>query len=266
MLDSFNREIRYLRISVTDRCNLRCTYCMSEEGITPMDHSELLSFEQITEIVREAVKIGFVKLRLTGGEPLVRRDLVNLVKMLKDVEGIEFIGITTNGILLPGLALPLKAAGLDALNISLDTLDPEKYSEITRWGRLESALAGIDAALDAGFENIKINMVIPESIEPCELEDMESFCREKGLKLQRIRQYSLTEHKIDNLLYDRPLSCGLCDRLRLTSDGFLKPCLHSNKEIKVDFNDIAASLREAVLDKPARGSFCDNRNMAAIGG
>jgi len=144
MFDSYKRDIRYLRISITDKCNLRCTYCMPEEGVKALNHSDLLSFEQITEIVREAVKIGFTKIRLTGGEPLVRNGVVSLVEMIHGVEGVEFLGMTSNALLLPEFARPLKKAGLDALNLSLDTLNPEKYAELTRWGSLESALNGID--------------------------------------------------------------------------------------------------------------------------
>jgi len=272
MFDSFNRDIRYLRISITDKCNLRCTYCMPEEGVKAMSHSDLLSFEQITEIVREAVKIGFVKIRLTGGEPLVRNGVVKLVEMIHGVEGVAFIGMTSNALLLPEFARPLKKAGLEALNLSLDTLDPEKYAEITRWGSLESALMGIDAARDAGFENIKINMVISEKTSLEEIAAMKDFCRGRGLTLQKIRQYSLVENKLDHETtaslqsFDRPLSCGLCDKLRLTCDGYLKPCLHSNREIKVNLEDIGSSLREAVWAKPVSGEVCSNRNMVEIGG
>lgn len=266
MLDSFNRNIHYLRISVTDRCNLRCTYCMPEEGVTPKAHSDLLSFEQIVNIAGEAAGLGFNKIRLTGGEPLVRKGIVDLVSMLKTVDGIEFLGMTSNGILLTELAEPLKAAGLDALNISLDTIDPHRYAEITRCGSLESALKGIQAAGLAGFTGIKINMVVGDETTEDEISAMESYCRENALRLQKIRCYSLTDMKTDNDNYDRPPRCGGCDRLRLTSDGYLKPCLHSDREVAVDFDNIKASLSEAIHVKPLRGDVCSDRNMMSIGG
>ena len=266
MLDSFDRDIRYLRISVTDKCNLRCTYCMPEEGVAPMAHSDLLRFEQIVEIAQGAVELGFNKIRLTGGEPLVRRGIVGLVEMLHAVEGVEFLAMTSNGILLPEFAEPLRSAGLDALNISLDTLDPDQYSKITRCGSLQSALDGIEAARQAGFEKIKINMVVSDDTGPEEIAGMEHYCRDKSLILQKIHQYSLTEVKTDNHNYDRPPRCGGCDRLRLTSDGYFKPCLHSDREIKVNFNDIRASIIEAVQVKPMRGDVCSGRAMISIGG
>jgi cyclic pyranopterin phosphate synthase len=266
MLDSFSRDIRYLRISVTDKCNLRCTYCMPEEGVTPLAHADLLRLEQIVEIARGAVELGFNKIRLTGGEPLVRKGILSLVEMLHELAGIDFLAMTTNGILLSDLAAPLKAAGLDSLNISLDTLSPDDYSKITRCGSLKSALDGIDAARLAGFEKIKINMVVSETTSPEEISKMAAFCRDNDFKLQKIRRYSLTEHKTDDDAYERPPRCGGCDRLRLTCDGYLKPCLHSDREIKVDFDDIKASITDAVQGKPERGDVCGDRNMMSIGG
>lgn len=134
--DRFNRSINYLRISVTDRCNLRCRYCMPEDGVCLMDHSEILSFEEITEVVRVAVALGIDKFRITGGEPLVRKDILTLVSQIASVEGVKDLSMTTNGIFLEEMAKPLKEAGLKRLNISLDTLDPEKFAHITRGGDL----------------------------------------------------------------------------------------------------------------------------------
>lgn len=266
MYDSYKREIYYLRISVTDKCNLRCTYCMPAEGVPPLEHADLLSFEEITAVVEEAVKLGFRKIRLTGGEPLVRKGIVDLVRMIKAVEGVEYLGMTTNGILLDRFAADLKAAGLDGINISLDTLDPERYREITRVGSIEEALRGVDAAAAAGFAKRKINMVIPDEPDDIGLEKMRVFCEEKGFQLQRIRQYSLMRTKGEEPVYERPPRCGNCNRLRLTCDGYLKPCLHSNTEIKVDFSDVAASIEKAVAGKPMRGHECTGRGMVSIGG
>lgn len=146
MLDCYNRKINYLRISVTDLCNLRCQYCMPEEGIKLIPHEEILSFEEIYEITEEAVKLGIEKVRLTGSEPLVRRGILTLVKMLGAIEGINDYAMTTNGLLLEEFAQPLKNAGLHRLNISLDTLNPEKSSEMPRGGDVNQVLNGIKAA------------------------------------------------------------------------------------------------------------------------
>ena len=266
MFDRYNREIYYLRISVTDKCNLRCTYCMPAEGVPHKSHEELLSFEEIEQIVAAAVELGFRKFRLTGGEPLVRRGIVELVTMLKTMPGTEFLGMTTNGTLLAPVAADLRAAGLDGINISLDTLDARRYTAITRGGRLEDVLSGVEAALAAGFTQLKLNTVVDESTTAAELEDLTEFCRERGIKLQRIRQYSLLEAKSDEAEFERPPRCGECNRLRLTCDGFFKPCLHSNTEIPVDFGNIAASIRQTVDAKPDQGAECSTRPMAAIGG
>lgn len=266
MFDSYKREIYYLRISVTDKCNLRCSYCMPPEGVPPLEHADLLSFEEIVAVVREAVKLGFRKIRLTGGEPLVRKGIVDLVRMIKAVDGVEYLGMTTNGILLDRFAAELKAAGLDGINISLDTLDPDRYREITRVGRIEEALRGVDAAAAVGFGTRKINMVIPDEPDEIALDKMRAFCEEKDFQLQRIRQYSLKQTKGEEPVYERPPRCGNCNRLRLTCDGYLKPCLHSDAEIKVDFTNVAASIEEAVAGKPMRGNECTSRGMVSIGG
>ncbi len=266
MRDSFNREIMYLRISVTDKCNLRCTYCMPPEGVPVLDHADLLSFEEITAIVRAATGLGFRKFRLTGGEPLVRRGITELVRMLKGIREVETLGMTTNGILLPRYAAGLKEAGLDSLNISLDTLDPALYAKITRCGKLEDALEGVQAAKKAGFDRIKINMVVGKETAGGELEAMGEFCRANGLLLQRIRQYSLLESKSDEMQYERPPACGACNRIRLTADGYLKSCLHSDEELKVDMDDIEGSLMAAVRSKPVNGFSHTTRPMNKIGG
>jgi len=160
MFDSFNRHINYLRISVTDRCNLRCVYCMPADGIAMMQHSDILSFEEILDVVKAAVNLGVDKVRITGGEPLVRKGVVDLVGMLAGVKGINDLSITTNGHLLEMLALPLKKAGLMRVNISLDATNPVRYSEITRGASVDKVFNGIAAAKEAGLLPIKINCVI----------------------------------------------------------------------------------------------------------
>lgn len=266
MYDSFKREIYYLRISVTDKCNLRCTYCMPEEGVPALKHSSLLTFEQIAEITKSAVSLSFRKFRLTGGEPLVRRGIADLVRMMKEIEGVEFLGMTTNGVLLPQFAPQLKSSGLDSLNISLDTLDPDLYHTITRIGNIEAVFKGINAAQEAGFDKIKINMVVTDETTDEELATMQEFTLAKGLTLQRIRQYSLLTPKSDEPVYERPPKCGACNRIRLTHDGFLKSCLHGNQEIPVDFEDIAGSLMKTINSKPFVGQTCTNREINSIGG
>ena len=151
MLDRFDREINYLRISVTDRCNLRCIYCMPEEGIQFKRHEDILRYEQIEQIVKEAAQLGINKVRLTGGEPLVKRDIEFLIERLARIKGIKELCLTTNGVLLAQKAKILKQAGLTSMNISLDTLQPEKFRHITRVGNLDDVLKGIDAAIEEGF-------------------------------------------------------------------------------------------------------------------
>ena len=212
MLDLFDRKISYLRVSVTDRCNLRCVYCMPEEGIKQTAHKEILDFSDISSIVRSAASIGISKIRLTGGEPLVRRGIVDLVAMLADIDGVSEVAMTTNGTLLEPLAKPLREAGLHRINISLDTLDPEEYRSITRRGNIADAIAGIEAALAAELP-VKINMVRPSDGTAEQLDEMREFCEARGIALQLIRQYSLTEDKTDNGVYDRPSPCSECNRI-----------------------------------------------------
>ena len=180
MLDRFNRRIHYLRISVTDRCNLRCTYCMPEEGIHLKRHNDIISYEKMVEIVEAAARLGIDKVRLTGGEPLVRKGVSYLIERIKAVPGIEEVALTTNGVLLTDMAVELKKAGLDRLNISLDTIDPEKYKKITRVGDISHVLAGLDAAAAAGFRGTKINMVVIPGVNENEVAGMTAFCLKKG--------------------------------------------------------------------------------------
>ena len=171
MLDSFGRSINYLRISVTDRCNLRCVYCMPAEGIPQMSHSDILSYEEIRTIVQAAAQLGVNKVRLTGGEPLVRAELPKLVRMLSQIEGIEELSLTTNGTILKKHALELKQAGLSRVNVSLDTLKADKFRYITRLGELATVLEGIEVAKDAGFDPVKINTVVMRGINDDEILD-----------------------------------------------------------------------------------------------
>jgi len=265
MYDLYNREITYLRISVTDKCNLRCIYCMPAEGVPRKKHTDVLSLEAIAEIVKASAALGIRKVRLTGGEPLVKKGITDLMRMIKEVPGIQTLGMTTNGILITEFGKRLKEAGLDSMNISLDTLEPERYRKLTRLGDIRHVLAGIDEAIRLQFP-VKINMVVLDDTSDGEVEDMMNFCRQRNIKLQLINHYFLEKEKLDNYTFDRPPDCRECNRIRLTADGFLKPCLHSNIEIPVDMDDITACLKAAILAKPERGQVCTNRSMVEIGG
>jgi len=265
MLDPYKREITYFRISVTDKCNLRCRYCMPEEGITLRKHVEFLTFEQIRDITAAAADLGITKVRLTGGEPLVKRGIEKLVGLIHDIRRIEHIGMTTNGVLLAEYMTKLIKNGLSSVNISLDTLDPERYTHLTRGGDISHVLGGIDAAAESNIP-VKLNMVILEDTPEKEVDRMKAFCIEKGLKLQFIGHYSLFQEKRDSYTFDRPPDCSQCNRLRLLADGKLKPCLHSDIEIPVDFSDIKKSIIQAISSKPEHGTTCTHRNMVEIGG
>lgn len=268
MLDRFNRKIDYLRVSVTDRCNLRCGYCMPEQGVVLKNHQDIMSYELIVTIVKEATTLGIKKVRLTGGEPLVRKNIIFLIKSLKEIKELSELTLTTNGILLPGMAQDIKDAGLDRISVSLDTLHSQKYKDLTRGGDIRQVLKGIDAVIQVGFKRTKLNMVLIPGFNINEVEDMKIFCQEKGIQLQRINHYSLKNiNSIDRrYVAERPLSCRLCNRIRLTSDGKLKPCLFSDFEIPVDQNNIRASLEKTILSKPEYGTFCSLRENWQIGG
>ncbi|HON89069.1 MAG TPA: radical SAM protein [Spirochaetales bacterium] len=273
MLDSFGRSIDYLRISVTDRCNLRCFYCMPEEGIELLKHEAILSYEAITQVAQKAVKLGFTKIRLTGGEPLIRKNIVDLVAMLSNISGIKTIAMTTNGTLLSDLAQELKNAGLTSINVSLDTMDSTLYSIITRGGSLDAVLKGIYAAKNAGLA-IKINTVVLDTALPIlaeqnckqDIEAVRSFADSIGAQFQRIAQYNLAHIKQDYSEIERPPACASCNRLRLLANGVLRPCLHSNIEIPIDFTNIEASIKSAIALKPAHGLSCTGLTVGQIGG
>ncbi|TFG80739.1 MAG: radical SAM protein [Spirochaetales bacterium] len=265
MLDSFGRSIHYLRVSVTDRCNLRCAYCMPEDGIPFVPHERIISLEQIALVVRAATGLGFNKIRLTGGEPLVRRGIVDLVAMLGEIPGIVTLAMTTNGTLLAPLAADLKRRGLSSVNVSLDTLDPSRYAALTRGGKVNDAIAGVRAARTAGLP-VKLNIVIGENDDLADLATVSSFAADEGCSVQTIRRYRLDEVKFDDERYERPSPCAICDRIRLLAIGELKPCLHGDASVPVDWNDIEKSIRACVGLKPACGSRASAHLVSAIGG
>ena len=317
MVDTYGREICYLRLSVTDRCNLRCRYCMPEDGICKKSHLEMLTEDEMIMAVQAAASLGIRKLRLTGGEPLVKKNILSICERSAAIEGINEVCMTTNGVLLPQMAKDLKNAGVDRLNISLDTLNPDKYAYITRIGTLDQAMRGIEAALEAGFHRLKINAVLIGGFNDDEIPALAELSRRYPADVRFIELMPMTENEefgqqayvpgsavltaLPQLmqteqndgvaqLYHLPDAqgniglisavsshfCATCSRIRLTADGKLKPCLHSNQEYSIkglDYNGMRRELERVILAKPAchaplsateRSSA--GRNMNQIGG
>lgn len=271
MLDGEGRLIEYLRLSVTDRCNCRCAYCMPAGGVPMLGHKDILSFEELTEVVTACAQLGVRKVRLTGGEPLVRRGLPELVRMIRAVLGVEELAMTTNATLLAPVAAELHHAGLDRLNVSLDTLDAARYAELTRGGSLEDALAGLAAARDAGFSRTKVNCVLMGGVNDADVPRLAELARTEPIDVRFIElmpmgpcagwpkaRFVPAETVLEvvpglvplrrdgvaelwhapgwagNVGLIRPMShrfCDGCSRIRVTADGRLKPCLHSAAEI-----------------------------------
>ena len=333
MKDNFGRNIDYLRISLTDRCNLRCVYCMPECGVDSIPHNEILRLEEIEHVVKIASELGIKHIRLTGGEPLVRRGIERLIYNLKSIDKIESVALTTNATLLAPLAKNLKSAGLDRVNVSIDSLNPDQYAKITRRGNLNDALDGIYAALQCGLSPVKINCVVVKSLNQDLLEfakltiqnnlhvrfieympvgdtlnltgcnwgadevisaekiidDLKKQCEISGLG-------EITDLNDDSVIGWGPAKyykikgakgtigtisaisnhfCNSCNRLRLTSDGKIKPCLFSDVEYDIktplrsgNFDDVYKILEEALKNKPhghemKKGT---SRKMSQIGG
>ncbi len=266
MYDRFNRNINYLRISVTDRCNLRCIYCMPEGGIDLLARKDILSFEEIAEVVKTGVRLGIKKVRLTGGEPLVRKDIAELVSMLGKIEGIEELTMTTNGILLSKYASDLKQAGLNRVNISLDSVSAEQYSEITRGGKLEDVYAGIQAAREAGLLPIKINVVKVDGFTDKQYIEIKKFAAEEGLQLRFINQMNLKKGTFSRVEGGEGGNCVACNRLRLTADGFIKPCLFSNQSYSIKEHGVEDAFLLALNAKPFKGTMNSSGSFYNIGG
>ncbi len=259
MFDRFQRRINYLRISVTDLCNLRCVYCMPAEGVPLKRHEDILSFEEIEELTRVAVGLGVNKVRLTGGEPLVRRGILDLVRRVGAIPGIEDFALTTNGILLPTCATALREAGLHRVNISLDCLDPRRFQDITRWGRVEDTLAGIQAALAAGFRQVKINCVIEKSPDEPHARAVAAFSRERGIEARFIRKMDTGKGEFWPVIGGDGGHCETCNRLRVSSDGHVYPCLFSDLRYSVRERGAERALRAAVENKPKSGLRSKNQ-------
>ncbi|MFC2097496.1 GTP 3',8-cyclase MoaA [Bacteroidota bacterium] len=266
MLDKFNRKIDYLRISVTDRCNLRCTYCMPEGGVESLNHKDILSYDEIVNIVKLAVKNGINKIRLTGGEPLVRKGICNLVQMISSVPGIEDLSLTTNGMLLDEYAEDLKKAGLNRVNISLDSVYPEKFRKITRGGDINLVFKGIKAAEKAGLLPVKINCVVLNSSLEKDAKEVAKYCKLNSLELRYIHQMDLQTGKFSIVEGGSGGDCKKCNRLRLTSNGYIKPCLFSDLGYNIREIGAEKAFNAAIQNKPECGSYSQSEKFYSIGG
>lgn len=322
-VDSFNRSISYLRVSVTDRCNLRCVYCMPLEGVPWVPHENILRYEEIVRVVRVAAQMGITKVRLTGGEPLVRAGIVSLVEMIAAIPGVDDLAMTTNGVLLAQYAAELAKAGLRRVNVSLDTLRPERFRAITRLGNLEDVEQGLVAARLAGLEPVKVNTVLMRGVnddevvdfarrtlrEPFHVRFIEEMPVGAGTEVrflpvaearerieaafgplvaahQRVGNGPASYYRIPGALgtigFIGAVSehfCHACNRLRLTADGRLRPCLLSDTEIPlrealrsgVDDAELKRIILSAVAAKPDghhlnEGIGVPGRGMSQIGG
>ena len=313
MKDRFGRDITYLRISVTDLCNLRCKYCMPESGVESLCHNDILSLEEIVEIVKVAAKNGITKIRLTGGEPLVRRGFVHLCKEISKIEQIEDIAITTNGVHLKSMADDLFENKVKRINFSLDTLVKEKYNDITRRNDFDKTMESLFYAIEKGFK-VKLNVVLIGGFNDDEIENFVKLANDYDLEVRFIELMQIGEtanwskdkfvsnkivlEKVPKLEFDgvsgvakiykikgqkgkigliSPISCSFCsdcNRIRLTSDGKLKPCLHSKDEINLkglSGEELEEVFKRGIFDKPEKhhleeGKSESARDMNKIGG
>lgn len=313
MKDRFGRNITYLRISVTDLCNLRCKYCMPESGVESLCHSDILSIEEIVEIVKVASKNGIKKIRLTGGEPLVRRGFINLCKQISEISEIEDIAITTNGVYLKEMADELFENKVRRINFSLDTLIKEKYNDITRRNDFDKTMESLFYGIKKGFK-VKINVVLIGGFNDDEIQDFVNLANDYDLEVRFIELMQIGEtanwskdkfvsnkivlEKVPELEFDgvsgvakiykikgqkgrigliSPISCSFCEdcnRIRLTSDGKLKPCLHSKDEINLkglSGEELEEVFKRGIFEKPEKHHLEDGksesaRDMNKIGG
>jgi cyclic pyranopterin phosphate synthase len=239
---------------------------MPAEGIALMQHGDILSFEEIMEVVDAAILLGVDKIRITGGEPLVRKGIINLVQMIASRPAIRDLGMTTNGQLLEQFAAPLKEAGLHRINISLDTLDPEKYREITRGGDIEKVLKGINASVKAGLSPVKINCVITKTPSEPDAQQVAEYAKELGLQVRFIRQMDLEKGEFYVVDGGSGGDCTTCNRLRLTANGMIKPCLFNDMEYSVRGLGAAEALKLALGNKPSCGTVNKHGEFYNIGG
>ena len=268
MFDQFNRKIHYLRFSITDRCNLRCRYCMPDEGLAPLGQEKLLTVQNWEDIAREGVRLGCDKIRLTGGEPLVSEHVEELVKRLAHIEGLKDLALTTNGTLLAKFAGSLKELGLHRLNISLDTVDPKRYRGITQGGCVADVLRGIQAAKAAGFTQIKLNCVVENGPDEPDALGVAGFAKKEALEVRYIRRMELSSGRFSQVIGGSGGHCGSCNRLRITSDGWVYPCLFSDLRWSIHELGIVQALELAVAGKPAAGKIATDteKTFNRIGG
>jgi cyclic pyranopterin phosphate synthase len=229
---------------------------MPADGIKLMRHEDILSYEEIAETVRTLIPFGIKKIRFTGGEPLVRKGLEDLVKMVAEIDGVEDISITTNGIFLAEKARQLADNGLNRVNVSLDTLDPEKFKKLTRGGDLSKVLKGIEAAQKAGLNPVKINCVKTADFNRSEQEKLKSFCTENGLQLRYIRQMNLSDGEFWQVEGGDGGNCKSCNRIRLMANGDFKNCLFGEQSFNLRELGIVPAFEQAISSKP----FCGSRN------
>jgi GTP 3',8-cyclase len=239
---------------------------MPEEGIKLVPHKDILSFDEIRDFTKIAVTGGVTKVRITGGEPLVRKGIVTLVGMISELKEINDLSMTTNGVLLKQFAGELRSAGLQRINISLDTVDPDKFKAVTRTGNIMDVFDGIEAARLAGLSPIKINCVIKQSQEEEEAKSVAQFCKDNGLEIRYITQMDLIKGHFSTVIGGTGGNCILCNRLRLTANGKLKPCLFSNNEYDIRELGYEMALKMAIGEKPECGSTNETGAFYNIGG
>jgi len=239
---------------------------MPPEGVTMLRHEDILSYDEIVEVCKVAAELGVNKIRITGGEPLVRKGIVHLVSEIAKIEGITDLGMTTNGFYLAQYAKPLKEAGLMRVNVSLDTLESEAFSRITRGGDLEQVLKGIEAAQKAGLTPVKINTVLFDREDQHKKQKMLQFAGDHGLEVRFIRQMNLANGDFSVVEGGTGGNCAICNRLRLTANGYIKACLFSDEEYNVRKLGARKAMMEAVAFKPEKGTTCSHREFYNIGG
>lgn len=266
MLDNYNRKIDYLRISVTDRCNLRCVYCMPEDGVEMLDHKDILNFDEIVELTKSAVRKGVEKVRITGGEPLIRKGIVDLVKMIGKIDGITDYSMTTNAICLDKFADDLAKAGLQRVNISLDTINPEKFNKVTRGGDIQKVFDGIRAAKKAGLEPIKVNCVIKNNNQEPDAIEVAKYCEENGLHIRYIKEMDLEKGEFSVVDGGTGGDCGTCNRIRLTANGTIKPCLFCDMSYNIREFGAERAIDLAIGNKPETGHKNQTGKFYNIGG
>ena len=260
LVDPFGREINYLRLSVTDRCNLRCTYCMAED-MQFLPRKQVLSLEEMAIIARAFVDLGVSKIRLTGGEPTVRKGIVELSETLSGIDGLNELVMTTNGVLLEEFAQPLANAGVKRLNISIDSLRPERFKQLTRFGALEQALKGIDCALESGFNKVKLNAVILDGVNDDEILDLADYAVERNMDISYIEEMPLghisSHHRADTQIESKSIKEKLAEKYSLT------PTTESTGGPS-RYSQVSGSKSKIGFISPMSDNFCSGCNRVRL--